>query len=89
MAVRVEGLSIHEFCTLPIERALSWLDRPDVWRRGGRGGRALLKELTHRLRFLAGVGLDYLCLARNMAHLSGGEPSASGLPASSARGLWV
>ncbi|MDO9083230.1 MAG: excinuclease ABC subunit A, partial [Humidesulfovibrio sp.] len=33
----------------------------------------LLKELTHRLGFMKGVGLDYISLARNMGTLSGGE----------------
>jgi len=73
LAVRIDGMNIFEFCSLPIERARVWLDG-----RTFAGARAvisepLVKELSHRLGFLSGVGLDYLSLARNMATLSGGE----------------
>ncbi|MFZ5812413.1 MAG: excinuclease ABC subunit UvrA [Thermodesulfobacteriota bacterium] len=73
LAVRVGDLSIHDFCGLPIERALSWLEGLTFAGAAAVVAVPLLKELTHRLRFLAGVGLDYLCLARNMSTLSGGE----------------
>jgi len=73
LAVRVEGVNIHEFCSLPIERALGWLGGLSFSGASGLVAGPLLKELTHRMAFLAGVGLDYLSLARNMATLSGGE----------------
>ncbi|MBU1042581.1 MAG: excinuclease ABC subunit UvrA [Proteobacteria bacterium] len=83
LAVRVpatpEGLSIHDFCTLSIARALEWLSAQDFTGPDGHAGHdaqiagPLLKELSHRLGFMKGVGLDYISLARNMGTLSGGE----------------
>ncbi|MDP3427940.1 MAG: hypothetical protein Q8S17_11265, partial [Humidesulfovibrio sp.] len=73
------GLSIHDFCSLSIHRALEWLSAQDFSGDDEHGGRdaqiagPLLKELTHRLGFMKGVGLDYISLARNMGTLSGGE----------------
>ncbi len=73
LAVRVEDLNITQFCSLPIERALAWLTGLDFQGAREQIAQPLLKELGHRLRFLSGVGLDYLSLARNMSTLSGGE----------------
>ena len=77
LAVRVpatpEGLSIHDFCTLSIARALEWLSAQDFTGHDAQIAGPLLKELTHRLGFMKGVGLDYISLARNMGTLSGGE----------------
>ncbi|MBA4357963.1 MAG: excinuclease ABC subunit A, partial [Desulfovibrio sp.] len=80
LAVRVpatpDGLSIHDFCSLSIHRALDWLSAQDFTGAEGRDAliaMPLLKELTHRLGFMKGVGLDYISLARNMGTLSGGE----------------
>jgi excinuclease ABC subunit A len=73
LAVRVEGLNIFDFCSLPITRALNWLSGLDFSGVNAEIGTPLLKELRHRLEFLANVGLDYICLARNMTTLSGGE----------------
>ncbi len=73
LAVKIDGINIHQFTSLPIEDALLW-----VTSRQYSGPKAiiadpLLKELTHRLRFLHRVGLDYLSLSREMATVSGGE----------------
>jgi len=77
LAVRVpatpEGLSIHDFCSLSIHRALEWLSAQDFTGHDAQIAGPLLKELTHRLGFMKGVGLDYISLARNMGTLSGGE----------------
>jgi excinuclease ABC subunit A len=77
LAVRVpatpEGLNIHQFCSLPIDRALAWLGAQDFSGADALIAGPLLKELSHRLGFMKGVGLDYLSLGRNMATLSGGE----------------
>ena len=73
LAVRVDGLNIFDFCSLPIVRALNWLQGLDFAGVNAEISTPLLKELRHRMEFLANVGLDYICLARNMTTLSGGE----------------
>ncbi|NLY40796.1 MAG: excinuclease ABC subunit UvrA, partial [Desulfovibrionales bacterium] len=73
LAVRVNGLSIFEFCSLPIARALPWLENLNFHGVQAEIATPLLKELGHRLEFLANVGLEYICLSRNMSTLSGGE----------------
>ncbi|WP_028578388.1 excinuclease ABC subunit UvrA [Desulfomicrobium escambiense] len=73
LSVRVEGLNIFDFCALPIARALKWLHGLDFAGVNAEISTPLLKELRHRMEFLANVGLDYICLARNMTTLSGGE----------------
>ena len=78
LAVRIEGaggrwLGIQDFCGLPVEEALRWLDglalepaKADVCRR-------LAEDVRTRLRFLDEVGLGYLGLDRASGTLSGGE----------------
>ncbi|MDR2162201.1 MAG: excinuclease ABC subunit UvrA [Desulfovibrio sp.] len=72
-AVTVDDLSIVDFCRLPIDGALAWLAARRFTGRHILVAEPLLKELTHRLRFMVNVGLEYLSLGRNMASLSGGE----------------
>ena len=73
LAVRIDGLNIFDFCSLPITRALSWLQGLHFSGVNVEISTPLLKELRHRLEFLVNVGLDYINLARNMTTLSGGE----------------
>lgn len=73
LAVRVDGMNIYEFCSLPVTRALNWLRGRDFSGVAAEISTPLLKELSHRLEFLTNVGLDYISLARNMSTLSGGE----------------
>ena len=72
-AVRVDDLSIVDFCKLSIERALAWMASRTFKGRHTLVAEPLLKELTHKLQFMNNVGLEYLSLGRNMATLSGGE----------------
>ena len=72
-AVKVDNLSIVDFCGLSIQRALDWMDSRVFKGRQVLVAEPLLKELHHRLRFMVSVGLEYLSLGRNMATLSGGE----------------
>ncbi len=73
LAVRVGDLNIFNFCDLPVERALIWLDDLKFSEQQNIIAGPLLKELRHRLEFMRNVGLEYLTLARNMSTLSGGE----------------
>ncbi|NLW82735.1 MAG: excinuclease ABC subunit UvrA [Desulfovibrionales bacterium] len=73
LAVRIDGLNIFEFCSLPISRALAWLEGRTFSGVAAEIATPLLKELRHRLEFLVNVGLEYISLARNMSTLSGGE----------------
>ena len=73
LAVKVEGVSIFDFCSMSIQRALDWLEALEFSGHELLIAEPLLKELTHRLGFMVNVGLDYLNLGRNMATLSGGE----------------
>lgn len=73
LAVRVDDLNIHQFCSLPVERALRWLNGQEFDGRHALVAEPLLKELNHRLSFMTNVGLDYISLGRTMTTLSGGE----------------
>ena len=73
LAVQVDGLSIYDFCCLPVARAMAWLESYTPSLSQSPVAEPLLKELRHRLGFLASVGLDYLTLSRSMSTLSGGE----------------
>ena len=72
-AVRVDDLSIVDFCNLSIERAVAWMVARRFSGRHTLVAEPLVKELTHRLEFMVRVGLEYISLGRNMATLSGGE----------------
>jgi excinuclease ABC subunit A len=73
LAVRVDSLNIHEFCSMSVARALDWLRERRFEGRHALVAEPLMKELHHRLEFMVNVGLDYIALGRNMATLSGGE----------------
>ena len=73
LAVRVKSISIAEFTTMPISRALltarSWEFNPRELQIAGR----VADEIRRRLEFLESVGLHYLSLDRSATTLSGGE----------------
>ncbi len=73
LAVRVEDKSIHDFCSMSIQRALDWLGALEFKGHDSLIAEPLMKELVHRIGFMVNVGLEYLNLGRNMASLSGGE----------------
>ena len=73
LAVTLNGLSIHQFCSLPVDRA-----RHVITHLGLEGSQAaiaqeLVREIEARLGFLCDVGLNYLTLNRESGTLSGGE----------------
>ncbi|MGE0785877.1 MAG: excinuclease ABC subunit UvrA [Sandaracinaceae bacterium] len=73
LAVRLDGRSIHEIATLPIETALAFFDGLSLDGADAEIAAPLVREIGGRLRFLVDVGLGYLTLARRAATLSGGE----------------
>ncbi len=84
LGVKVCGQSIIEVTGMNIGQGLEWVQRidPDVpWpgRRQTLSGREktianqILKEIEGRLRFLDGIGLDYISMDRTARTLSGGE----------------
>ena len=75
LAVTVGGLSIMDFCALPVTKALEFVDElpSRLSARDMVVADRILKELRSRLNFLASVGLQYLNLSRAAATLSGGE----------------
>ena len=75
LAVKINGVNIHEFCTMPIDKALEfvtelYLTLTDFQMQIGK---QIIDELRSRLKFLCDVGLNYLSLARTSGTLSGGE----------------
>lgn len=72
-AVTVGGLSIAEFCRLPINEALDFVNALHLEGAQAIIAEEILKEIRARLGFLQNVGLRYLTLARSAATLSGGE----------------
>lgn len=73
LSVYVKDLNIWEFTRLSIVRALEWLESHEFNELRQKIAGPLILELSHRLRFLVNVGLDYISLSRNMSTLSGGE----------------
>ena len=75
LSVRINGLNIHEFCSLSIEKAFEFitnlfLELSDFQMKIAK---QVLEEIRERLKFLLDVGLNYLDLARMASTLSGGE----------------
>ncbi|MBL9125747.1 MAG: excinuclease ABC subunit UvrA, partial [Planctomycetaceae bacterium] len=82
-AVQIQGLAIHEFTALTVERAAARLSEFRFAGTAATIAEPLLAEIRNRLEFLHKVGLDYLTLDRAADSLSGGESQrirlASGL----------
>jgi len=75
LAVRINGINIHEFCLMPVDKAYEfvselYLTLSDFQMKIGK---QILDEVRARLKFLCDVGLNYLNLARTSGTLSGGE----------------
>ncbi|MBU1219017.1 excinuclease ABC subunit UvrA [Myxococcota bacterium] len=73
LSVLIDGKNIHDFTTLSIADALSWLETTEFHGVDLMIAEPLIIELTHRISFLSRVGLDYITLCREMSTLSGGE----------------
>ncbi|MFC1642441.1 excinuclease ABC subunit UvrA [Myxococcota bacterium] len=73
LAVTVGELSIAQVAHLPVGRAHQHFTRLELGGQASLIASEVLKEVVHRLAFLAGVGLSYVSLDRAGASLSGGE----------------
>ena len=73
LAVKVNGMSIADFTSLPISRAFDAARKINLTGRELTIAGRIVHEITERLQFLYDVGLGYLSLGRSAATLSGGE----------------
>lgn len=73
LAVTIDGMTIHDVCSMSIGEAAKALDALDLSERDMIIAEQVVKEVNARMGFLLDVGLDYLSLSRNAATLAGGE----------------
>src|SRR3954467_9417025 len=73
LAVKVGGISIHEYTEMSARAALRWIEELEMTDTERAIARLLVREITERLAFLDNVGVGYLNLARSARSLSGGE----------------
>ena len=73
LAVTVCGKNIYEITSLSIGKLFDFLDTMELTEQQKLIGKRILKEIKARVGFLKEVGLEYLCLSRGTASLSGGE----------------
>ncbi|MCM1246780.1 MAG: excinuclease ABC subunit UvrA, partial [Roseburia sp.] len=73
LAVTVGEKNIAELCDYSIRDLKQFVDDLQLTQMQQKIGKLIIKEIKSRLGFLVDVGLDYLCLSRATATLSGGE----------------
>lgn len=73
LAVTVCDKNIYEITSLSILKLYDFLDSMELTPQQQLIGKRILKEIKARVGFLKSVGLEYLCLSRATATLSGGE----------------
>jgi excinuclease ABC subunit A len=73
LAVTVGERNIHQVTQMSITEALGLFEALPLDTERSQIAETILREIRHRLRFLADVGLDYVTLNRTSATLSGGE----------------
>ena len=73
LAVTVCDMNIYEVTSLSVNKLYEFLDGMELTPQQQLIGKRILKEIKARVGFLKSVGLEYLCLSRATATLSGGE----------------
>lgn len=73
LAVTVCDQNIHEITSMSIGMLYEFLAQMQLTPQQQLIGKRILKEIRSRVGFLQQVGLEYLCLSRGTASLSGGE----------------
>jgi excinuclease ABC subunit A len=73
LAVKINGMSIADFTSLPLNRALQAAYELKFTDREALLADRIRREIEERLEFLCAVGLSYLSLNRSASTLSGGE----------------
>ena len=73
LAVKVNGMSIADFTSLPVSRAVEAVAQIQLSEREEQIAGRIRKEIAERLGFLNAVGLGYISLDRSAMTLSGGE----------------
>jgi excinuclease ABC subunit A len=73
LAVTVCDKNIYEITSLSVKDLYTFLDTMELTHQQQLIGKRILKEIKSRVGFLQSVGLEYLCLSRATATLSGGE----------------
>lgn len=73
LAVTVGGISIMDFCRMPINEELDFINALKLEGAFAVIAEQILREIRARLGFLQAVGLRYLTLSRSAGTLSGGE----------------
>ncbi len=73
LAVKVNGLGVGEYSSMPVSESAKAFDSIKLSPREEKIAGLVLKEITDRLKFLDAVGLGYMTLNRASSTLSGGE----------------
>ncbi|MDY6914527.1 MAG: excinuclease ABC subunit UvrA, partial [Planctomycetota bacterium] len=73
LAVHIGDKNIHDVTHMSISEALGFFKTLALDAERSQIAQVILKEIRHRLTFLADVGLDYITLDRTSATLSNGE----------------
>lgn len=73
LAVTVCDKNIYEITSMSITNLYNFLDTMQLTQQQQLIGKRILREIRARVGFLVSVGLEYLCLSRGTASLSGGE----------------
>ena len=73
LAVTLAAKNIRQVTEMSITEALAFFTSLELDAERAQIAEMILREITHRLSFLADVGLDYITLARRSSTLSGGE----------------